>query len=100
MLMYCRVFLTVGSAVQYSFFVFRSEIIIMYVICFTVMLLINSMGMFMTENKTVSLRNGSLCPATCTDIVTASGIKLEWVRELRCLGVLFVPVNLINLKIT
>ena len=51
---------------------------------------LNSLGMFINETKTVCMRIGPRFQASCTDIVTASGIKLEWVRELRYLGVFFV----------
>ena len=48
------------------------------------------LGMSLNVNKTVCMRIGPHFQNKCVNIVTASGRKLEWVDELRYLGVFLV----------
>ena len=49
-----------------------------------------SLGFRINERKTICMRIGPRYQVKCANIVTAAGAKLEWVQELRYLGVYFV----------
>jgi len=51
---------------------------------------LNSLGMQINDRKTVCMRIGPRYQANCVNICTAAGKKLEWVHEMRYLGVFFV----------
>ena len=51
---------------------------------------LNALGMLINESKTVCMRIGPRFKAKCANIVTAAGNTLDWVQELRYLGVFFV----------
>lgn len=48
---------------------------------------LNALGMTINDRKTVCLRIGPSYQVTCANLVTLSGKQLEWVREVRYLGV-------------
>ena len=48
---------------------------------------LNSLGMFLNVTKSVCMRIGPRYQDHCANIVTSSGRELEWVQEIRYLGV-------------
>ena len=59
----------------------------LFIICETEL---NALGMSINEKKTVCLRVGPDYQAVCANLVTRNGKKLEWVSEVRYLGVYIV----------
>ena len=51
---------------------------------------LNALGMFLNCNKSVCMRVGPQCQTACVNLFTLSGKQLDWVKELRYLGVYFV----------
>jgi len=51
---------------------------------------LNELGMTINDKKTVCLRVGPDYQAVCANIVTTDGKKLEWVSQVRYLGVYIV----------
>lgn len=51
---------------------------------------LHALGMTINERKSVCMRIGPRYQASCASIVTSAGKSLEWVSELRYLGVYFI----------
>ena len=51
------------------------------------------LGMSLNVTKSVCMRIGPHCQDHCSNIVTITGRELEWVQEIRYLGVFFASSN-------